>query len=187
MIANIQSKLCCHAHPSNRPFNCLIMACKHLKILLLIQVTTALITKNFVKVPVNPGPIIVYKELIKIPLIQAHECAYFCMKEGDGCQAFYITDQGSCRQVPLDLKFKVSPTITNNAIVYATQNLQFSIDESWLPYKSKCYNILEDVTNYFEAKSKCEQIQAKLFEPFNEDEYGFVLGQVEKEDKFKIV
>ena len=145
----------------------------HWKLFLFFQLTGALITKNFEKIPINAGAIIVYKELVFMPLIEANECAYFCKKEDD-CQAFYITDEGSCRQVPIDLKLKESSTSVSQTILYAAENVQFS-EDAWVTYRSKCYNILEDVVNYYEASSKCEEIQAKLYEPFNENEDSFLL------------
>ena len=145
------------------------------KLFLFFQLVGALITKNFEKIPINAGAIIVYKELVSMPLIEANECAYFCMKED--CQAFYITDEGSCRQVPNDLQLKEPSMNVNHALVYAAENVQFR-KNAWVTYQSKCYSILQDVVNYFEAKSKCEEIQAKLYEPFNEDEDSFVLTLV---------
>ena len=72
------------------------MKLKYLRVLLLVQVTLALITKNFEKILLNTRSVTKYEELALIPQMDFFECAYFCMKVGKECKSFYITKKESC-------------------------------------------------------------------------------------------
>ena len=102
------------------------MSWRHLKQFLLFQsfyLTSCLITKDYTKVPVNGNAIKEYIELASIPQVDFYECSYFCMKVGETCKSFYVTKDGSCRQVPLDQDFlKGSSTLfTIEPIEYSKQ------------------------------------------------------------------
>ena len=97
------------------------MAWKHLKVLLLTHLSSSLITKNFEKVRINSESVKVFYELHNVPGMDFFECAYFCMKVGTDCKAFFITNDGSCRQVPLDQSFMKG----TNTILYTTEEVQF--------------------------------------------------------------
>ena len=101
------------------------MAWKHLKVLLLAHLSLSLITKDFEKVKVNPESIKVFDELHNVSGIDFVECAYLCMKIGADCKAFFIIEQGSCRQVPLDQSLMKG----TDAILYTTEEVQFGKNE----------------------------------------------------------
>ena len=105
------------------------MAWKHLKVLVLTYLltsSTCLITKNFEKIKIKSQYINNFTELASIRQIDFFECSFFCMKMGEDCKAFYITNEGSCRQVPLDQHFiKGSSNDPNVATIYSTEHIDF--------------------------------------------------------------
>ena len=101
------------------------MTWKYLNVLLLAHLSSSLITKSFEKVKVNPNSIKVFDELHTVPGMDFFECAYFCMKVGIECKAFFITKQGSCQQVPLNQSLMKD----TDAILYTTEEVQFGKNE----------------------------------------------------------
>ena len=100
------------------------MVWKDLKIVVLFQLAHlyyCLITKDFNKVPVNGNAIKDFDELASIQNMDFFECSYLCMKVGDSCKAFYITKEGSCRQVPLDQDF-----LKGSATLFTTKPIEYS-------------------------------------------------------------
>ena len=104
------------------------MNLKYLRVLLLVQVSLALITKNFEKILLNTRSVIDYKELASIPQMDFFECAYFCMKVGEECTSFYITKEGSCRRIltPKEDLVPGSPDDPKSAILFTTEPVPFS-------------------------------------------------------------
>ena len=105
------------------------MSWKYLKFLVLAYLMTyskCLITKNFEKIKVKSEHINNFTELASIPQMDFFECSYFCMKKDKDCKSFYITKDGSCRQVPLNQHFiKASPSDPNAASIYSTEPIKF--------------------------------------------------------------
>ena len=98
------------------------MAFKILNLLFIICTVESLITKDFKKYKINKE--IESDELANMPGMDRIQCSYFCLKS-DQCQAFYVTNEGSCRQVPLDQCFKKVQTITGDTItLYSTSEIE---------------------------------------------------------------
>ena len=85
-----------------------------------------MITKDFNKYKIKGVTIdnkeIESKELAIMPGMDCIQCSYFCMK-ADQCKAFYITKEGSCRQVPLDQCFQKVNTV-NAITLYSTSEIE---------------------------------------------------------------
>ena len=88
--------------------------------LFLIHFSQSLIIKDFETVKIDPNSIKNFTELEKSQGMDYFQCAYFCLKQDD-CQAFYITDKGSCRQVPIDQEF-----FKGNHALFTNQTIKFS-------------------------------------------------------------
>ena len=58
-----------------------------------------LVTKDFEKSLIKYSEDIEDSEIALIPGMDWHHCSYLCMKEGEDCNQFYISKEGSCRKV----------------------------------------------------------------------------------------
>ena len=58
-----------------------------------------LVTKDFVKSRIRFTEDIEDVELGSISGMDWNYCSYLCMKEGEDCKQFYISNEGSCRKV----------------------------------------------------------------------------------------
>ena len=98
------------------------MAWKYLTFLWVTQIN-ALVTKDFQKYNVKSESIN-SNELVAIPQMDFLQCAHFCMKEEEQCAAFFITDEGSCRKVNLDDRYKKGfKSDPESVVLYSTKKL----------------------------------------------------------------
>ena len=96
----------------------------YLTILTYLPFANSLIIKNFFAAEINPFFINESRKLVSIQKLDVNECAYFCMKSDIQCNAFMITKEGSCQQVPLNQSF-LKGVGSNKAKLYTEKEIRF--------------------------------------------------------------